>query len=47
LGTVLTRLANDPQLCVEIGAQNRERVRNNYDSMRMCKETAALLATIQ
>jgi glycosyltransferase involved in cell wall biosynthesis len=46
LGTVLTRLANDPQLCVEIGAQNRERVRNNYDSMRMCKETAALLATI-
>lgn len=37
-------LLNDRSLCAEIGAQNRERVRNNYDSLRMCKETAALLA---
>ena len=46
LAAVLTTLANDPQLCAELGVQNRERVRNNYDSGRMCKETAALLATI-
>jgi hypothetical protein len=30
-----------------MGAQNRERVRKNYDPLRMCKETAALLAQIQ
>jgi len=47
LAAVLTCLANDPKLCAEIGAKNRERVRNNYDSLRMCKETAALLAQIQ
>lgn len=46
LAAVLTTLANDPQLRAEIGEQNRERVRKNYDSGRMCKETAALLATI-
>ena len=44
LATALTTLANDSKLRVEIGAQNRERVRNNYDPLRMCKETAALLA---
>ena len=47
LAAVLTALANDDQMRVEIGADNRERVRNNYDSLRMCKETAALLAQIQ
>ena len=47
LAAVLTTLANDPQLRAEIGAQNRERVRNNYDSLRMCKETTAVLASIQ
>jgi glycosyltransferase involved in cell wall biosynthesis len=47
LAAVLLTLANDPQLCGEIGAANRQRVRNNYDPRRMCKETAALLAQIQ
>jgi glycosyltransferase involved in cell wall biosynthesis len=46
LATVLTTLANDTQLRAEIGAHNRERVRKNYDPLRMCKETAALLAQI-
>ena len=44
LATVLATLANNSELRAEIGAQNRERVRNNYDPLRMCKETAALLA---
>jgi glycosyltransferase involved in cell wall biosynthesis len=47
LATVLTTLANDPRLCAEVGAQNRDRVRNNYDPLRMCKETTALLAQFQ
>ena len=47
LAAVLTELANDPQLCAEIAAANRERVRINYDPLRMCKETAALLAPVQ
>lgn len=44
LAGALLALANDRSLCAEIGEKNRERVRNNYDSLRMCKETAALLA---
>jgi glycosyltransferase involved in cell wall biosynthesis len=44
LAAAMLTLANDPPLCAEIGENNRERVRNNYDSLRMCKETAALLA---
>lgn len=47
LAAVLMTFANDRQMCVETGAQNRERVRNNYDPLRMCKETAALLAQFQ
>lgn len=47
LAEVLITLANDPQMRIEIGAANRERVRINYDPLRMCKETAALLAQIQ
>jgi glycosyltransferase involved in cell wall biosynthesis len=43
LATVLATLADDPRLCAEIGARNRERVRNNYGSQRMCEETGALL----
>ena len=46
LATILTTLANEPELRTETGAQNRERVRNNYDPVRMCKETAALLAQV-
>ena len=47
LAAVLKTLANNPRLCREVGVQNRERVRNDYDSLRLCKETAALLAQIQ
>ena len=44
LASCLMTLANDLPLRSAIGAQNRERVRNNYDPLRMCKETVALLA---
>lgn len=47
LAAVLKALANNSRLCREVGARNRERVWNDYDSLRMCKETAALLAQIQ
>lgn len=46
LAKLLVRMANDPELCARAGHQNRERVRRNYESLRMCKETAALLAKI-
>ena len=39
-------LANDPELRARLGAKNRERVRDNYDPLRMCEETAALLKQI-
>lgn len=44
LAAVLMTLANNPKLCREVGAQNRERVRNDYDSLRMCKETASVIS---
>jgi hypothetical protein len=40
---VLVKLAHDPELRARAGAQNRERIREKYDSLRMCEETAALL----
>ena len=43
---VLLELAKNPELCVHAGAANRERVVNNYDSLRMCRETAKLLAQL-
>ena len=46
LAEVLVRMAQDPELCARIGAENRERAKNNYDSLRMCRETAALLAKL-
>ena len=46
LAEVLLRMANDPDLCARAGYENRERIRRNYESPRMCKETAALLAQI-
>ena len=46
LSEVLVRLANDPALRARIGAENRERIRQNYDSLRMCEETATLLKQI-
>jgi glycosyltransferase involved in cell wall biosynthesis len=43
LASVLVKLAEDPELRARAGAQNRERIREKYDSLRMCEETTALL----
>ena len=43
LAAVVIRLANDSDLRVIIGAQNRKRVREKYDAARMCEETVAVL----
>ena len=46
LAGVLLKLAKDPELCTRNGAQNRERIRERYDSLRMCEETVAVLARL-
>jgi len=46
LAGVLVKLAKDPELCARLGAANRASVRDNFDSQRMCKETAAVLANM-
>lgn len=43
LAEVILKLAADPALCSMIGAVNQRRVKNKYDSMRMCEETVSLL----
>lgn len=43
LAQKILKLANDPALRARIGAENRKRIREKYDSLRMCEETAALL----
>ncbi|HEX6043390.1 MAG TPA: glycosyltransferase [Pyrinomonadaceae bacterium] len=43
LAAAVIRLANDSDLRVTIGAQNRSRVREKYDAARMCEETVAVL----
>jgi glycosyltransferase involved in cell wall biosynthesis len=47
LAEVLVKLAKNPELCASIGTENRERVNQKYDWLRMCSETAALLARLQ
>jgi glycosyltransferase involved in cell wall biosynthesis len=47
LAEVLATMASDPELCARRAAENRARIKSNFDSLRMCKETAALLAKIQ
>ena len=47
LAAQLIKLANDPALCARLGAENRASVRDNFDSLRMCQQTAALLARLQ
>lgn len=47
LAEVLVKMARNPELCARIGTENRQRVKSNYDSLRMCRETAALLAKLQ
>ena len=43
LAGVILKLADDPDLRVTIGAENRERVRNEYGADRMCHETIDVL----
>ncbi|MCA1578029.1 MAG: glycosyltransferase family 4 protein [Acidobacteria bacterium] len=43
LSEVLIKLAKDPVLRARVGAENRDRIREKYDALRMCEETAALL----
>jgi len=46
LARVLLQLARDPELRAHNGAQNRERIREHYDALRMCKETVDVLARL-
>ena len=46
LAEVLMKMAKNPELCARIGKENSERVKQKYDSLRMCRETAALLAKL-
>lgn len=46
LAKVLSAMAKNPELCSRIGTENSERVKQKYDSLRMCRETAALLAQL-
>jgi len=46
LASVLIKLAQDPALRARLGNENRAVVRDNYDALRMCKETATVLAHI-
>ena len=43
LAQVILKLAGDPVLCSTIGAENRTRIREHYDSQRMCEDTVACL----
>ena len=43
LAGVILKLADDPILRVTIGAENRQRVRNEYGADRMCDETIDVL----
>ena len=46
LAQVLLKMAKNPELCARIGTENSERVKQKYDSLRMCRETAALLVKL-
>ena len=46
LAGVLLKLARDPELCARHGAQNRARISERYDALRMCRETVAVLACL-
>jgi len=43
LAQTILKLARDPSLCETIGAENQKRIREQYDSQRMCEETVAYL----
>ena len=44
LAQVILKLARDPDLCARIGAGNQQRIRELFDSQRMCEETVAYLS---
>ena len=46
LADVLLKLAKDPELCARNGAENRARIHERYDSLRMCKETVSVLSRL-
>jgi glycosyltransferase involved in cell wall biosynthesis len=46
LSEVLLKMARNPELCRRSGSENSQRVKEKYDSLRMCRETAALLAKL-
>ncbi|HEY3580599.1 MAG TPA: glycosyltransferase, partial [Pyrinomonadaceae bacterium] len=46
LARVLLQLARDPELCARNGAQNRARISERYDALRMCRETVAVFARL-
>lgn len=43
LAEIILKLAGDPALRAGVGAANRERAGSEFDRLRMCEETAALL----
>jgi glycosyltransferase involved in cell wall biosynthesis len=43
LAHTILRLADDPELCVRIGAENRKRIIEKYDARRMCEEFVELM----
>jgi glycosyltransferase involved in cell wall biosynthesis len=43
LAEIILKLANDPTLCSNLGAEHQNRIRNKYHPTRMCEETVSLL----
>jgi len=46
LAEIILKLANDPTLCSNLGAENQNRIKNKYNSTRMCAETVSLLTNL-
>lgn len=44
LAEIILKLATDPTLRSELRTENRNRIRDHYDPLRMCGETVSLLA---
>ncbi len=43
LAASILKLAHDPVLCAQVGAENQTRISTEYDANRMCRETVSLL----
>jgi glycosyltransferase involved in cell wall biosynthesis len=46
LAEIILKLAYDPTLCSNLGAENQNRIRDRYNSTRMCEETVSLLTSL-